>query len=114
MSCFWAVGRRLNASITRFASEPALRCAKIAWSRSLVRPSCRKKARWPTPHSGALLVDGELEPRLLQVEHDELEILWRDALRFGDACQLDRYSTLLLGKEKERAKGVAGLLSNHP
>ena len=32
----------------------ALWWARIAWARSLVRPSCRKKIRWPRPHSGAV------------------------------------------------------------
>ena len=37
-----------------FASDPLLRCARIAAFRSLVRPSCRKNKRWPRPQSGAV------------------------------------------------------------
>src|SRR6516164_8728438 len=46
--------------MTRLASDgpnfvlPLLRCALIATSRSLVRPSCRKNTRLPRPHSGAV------------------------------------------------------------
>src|SRR6185436_6763262 len=36
------------------ASEPLLLCERIAETRSDVRPSCRKKMRWPRPHSGAV------------------------------------------------------------
>src|SRR6185295_12493325 len=53
-SCFWNSERLLNLEITAFASEPVLECAWIASFRSSVRPSCRKKIRWPRPQSGAV------------------------------------------------------------
>ena len=59
-SCFWFSRSWLKFPITAFASE-ALRvktlpllCARIASSKSDVRPSCRKKSRCPSPHSGAV------------------------------------------------------------
>ena len=69
-SCICERLSELNLRITSLASEPQLllvdpekrkrllpqseACAWIACSRSLVRPSCRKNSRWPTPHSGAV------------------------------------------------------------
>ena len=59
-SCFSRSSRRLNLSITALASDgpnlelPSLRCSRIASRRSSVRPSWRKKTRWPSPHSGAV------------------------------------------------------------
>src|SRR5262245_47873715 len=44
----------LNLPITPLASEPWLACSLMACSMSLVRPSCRKKMRCPTPHRGAV------------------------------------------------------------
>src|SRR6185503_15982178 len=46
--------RLLKLLMTPFASEPLLECSRMARSRSEVRPSCRKKIRWPRPHSGAV------------------------------------------------------------
>ncbi len=54
MSCFALSGSRWNRLLTLFASEPGLACWRIATFRSEVLPSCRKKIRWPTPHSGAV------------------------------------------------------------
>ena len=36
------------------ASDLVLWCARMAPSRSEVRPSCMKKIRWPSPHNGAV------------------------------------------------------------
>src|SRR5947208_3081765 len=54
MSCFALSGSTTNRLITPFASDPELACWRIATFRSEVRPSCRKKIRCPTPHSGAV------------------------------------------------------------
>src|SRR6266850_1572836 len=60
-SCFWFSRSRLKFPITAFASEASrvktlpLLCARIASSKSDVRPSCRRKSRCPSPHSGAVL-----------------------------------------------------------
>src|SRR5262249_42918918 len=37
-----------------FASDPLLACWRIVSIRSEDLPSCRKKMRWPRPHSGAV------------------------------------------------------------
>src|SRR5262245_57447599 len=52
-ACWSCSDSRLNLLITPLASEPWLACCLMACWMSLVRPSCRKKMRWPTPHSGA-------------------------------------------------------------
>src|SRR5262249_53020147 len=54
ISCFCAGVSLLNAPIELLASDPALECAAIACTRSLILPSCRKKIRWPKPHKGAV------------------------------------------------------------
>ncbi len=71
MSCFSAAERALNREITALASDlqDSLRAlesalslqvlsrliwASIAINMSLVRPSCKKKMRCPTPQSGAV------------------------------------------------------------
>ena len=54
MFCWSVVLNILNALITWLASEPLLACCSMAVNRLLLRPSCRKNTRWPTPHSGAL------------------------------------------------------------
>src|SRR6267142_6139191 len=60
-SCFWFSRSWLKFPITAFASEASrvktlpLLCARIASSKSEVRPSCRRKSRCPSPHSGAVL-----------------------------------------------------------
>src|ERR1700742_1811053 len=53
-SCWLAAESWLKFDTTVEASEPLLACALMAVSRLLVRPSCRKKMRWPSPHSGAV------------------------------------------------------------
>src|SRR5207302_2923240 len=53
MCCCAEVVRLLKFVMTAFASEPGLEWVLIACSRSLVRPSCRKKMRCPTPHNTA-------------------------------------------------------------
>src|SRR6476469_3529906 len=53
------------------------------------------------------------EARLLQVEHDQLEIFGRDPLRFRDPRELHRGARLGFGEEEQRAKRVAGLLGDH-
>src|SRR5580658_6287399 len=71
-SCFWEELRPLNFPTTACASELQFwppeegaavwgppepepqACASIACNRSEVRPSCRKKSRWPSPHKGAV------------------------------------------------------------
>jgi hypothetical protein len=52
-SCLDCGGKRLKLLITALASDCGLACARIAWGKSLVRPSCRKKRRCPIPHKGA-------------------------------------------------------------
>src|SRR2546427_163039 len=60
MSCFPDSESALKLAITAFASDggkdalPALAWAWIASSRSVVRPSCRKKILCPSPHRGAV------------------------------------------------------------
>ena len=54
MLCWSVVLSMLNWAITPLASEPLLAWSWMAVTRLLVRPSCRKKVRCPTPHSGAL------------------------------------------------------------
>src|SRR5262249_48834748 len=53
-SCLDRSPRLLKLLMTPFASEPKLECSLMARSRFEVRPSCRKKIRWPRPHSGAV------------------------------------------------------------
>ena len=59
-SCFWLSWSALKFFTTPFASDALkvkklpLRCARIASSKSDVRPSCRKNSRCPRPHSGAV------------------------------------------------------------
>src|SRR5580658_3567785 len=53
ISCWLVTLRALKLLITLLASEPLLECAWMAVTRLAVRPSCRKKRRWPTPQSGA-------------------------------------------------------------
>src|SRR5207245_3329648 len=54
-SCFCDSLSKLNRPITLLASDdwylgfPTLLCAWMACRRSVVRPSCRKKMRWPRP-----------------------------------------------------------------
>src|SRR5581483_10332819 len=50
--CLLVAERALKLAITLLASEPLLACCAIAVSRLAVRPSCRKKIRWPSPHNG--------------------------------------------------------------
>src|SRR5215510_14807305 len=52
-ACWSCSDSMLNLLITPLASEPWLACSLMACWMSSVRPSCRKKMRWPTPHSGA-------------------------------------------------------------
>ena len=54
MACWFEAERLLKFSITGFASDPLLACASIAFTMFAVRPSCRKKTRWPMPQSGAV------------------------------------------------------------
>ena len=55
MSCCWlGVSCWSKIASTVVASPPLLSCASIAQSRSLQRPSWRKKMRWPRPHKGAV------------------------------------------------------------
>src|SRR5262245_34223942 len=42
------------ASEPRYSTLPALLWARMAATRSVVRPSWRKKMRWPRPHNGAV------------------------------------------------------------
>src|SRR6266481_5214364 len=53
-SCCCAGVSALKCPITPLASEPSLRCSRMACSKSLARPSCRKNRRCPSPHKGAV------------------------------------------------------------
>jgi hypothetical protein len=54
MSCFCSSVSPLKFLITFLASLRGLSCCPIASRRSFVRPSWRKKIRWPSPHKGAV------------------------------------------------------------
>src|SRR6185503_11294154 len=53
------------------------------------------------------------QPRLLEVEHDELEIFGRHTLGFGDSGELNWRAALLFREEKQRTERVAGFLCDH-
>src|SRR5215475_14577564 len=83
---------------------PALLCAWIASTRSSVRPSWRKKIRWPRPHSGAVRNSSPLASpwRMSSARPGPMAWSARSENRF--AVWLDRAPTVLLAEV--RSDGV--------